>query len=131
METNVIVFKEKDYYYNGLPVAFIDLSCGFVAMIDKRNEELAYELSNSYHLNELHKSEYARGVDEWGQKFYLSRAIMNCNDPAKEVDYLDGNTMNLTEANLYICTHKENAEIKKARELAWSQGLSFPIVNRG
>ena len=125
---NIINFDRKQPTYNGLPVAFIHLTYGFIAMIDKEDEEAALELSESYHLNEIKKSEYARGTDMWGKLFYLSRAIMNCSDPEMEVDYLDGNTMNLTKKNLHICTHKENAQIKIAREAFLLKGGKFERV---
>lgn len=108
MKNNLKTNQDQKYSY-------IPLTCGMFVKVDVKNEEDIYNHFTSLGLNEIVKSEYARGYNFWGDRVYLSRAIMNAPD-YMEVDFLDGDTLNCTEENLYICSHLENAKIKKLRQ---------------
>lgn len=88
----------------------IKLTKGFVAIIDDEDYERVSKI-NWQASKKSYDKHYARGSTYKGNRknnyFLLHRFILNA-PKGKDVDHINGDTMDNRKENLRICTHQEN-----------------------
>ena len=92
----------------------IPLTQGYYALVDDKDFEWLSELKWS--VNRKRHSLYAQHAkmrSGKGKIFYMHRLIMNA-PKGKQVDHINGNTLDNTRSNLRICSSSENLCNRKA-----------------
>lgn len=100
----------------------IPLTQGKHTLVD--DEDYGWLMLYKWHACHIRGQWYAIGA-----KGRMHRFIMNC-PKAKEIDHIDGNTLNNQKYNLRICTHAENCQNRKANKKGSSRykGVSWFCV---
>ena len=105
---------------------FIELSKGYKAIVDDEDYEYLMQWKWSYN-----KYAYRRPMvkrKSWIVRMH--RVVVNC-PPDKQVDHINGDTLDNRKANLRICTPYQNSLNKKKRNSLNSSSKYIGVTWRG
>lgn len=90
----------------------IEISKGVFTLIDK--EDLIYFVNRRWHPFKNRDKLYVRGwIKDSKKKVLFHREILNA-PPEKQVDHINGNTLDNRKCNLRLCNSTDNARNKSA-----------------